>query len=123
MESGLSKTRKYLVPLITHDEGRPTAVHIYHRPDLGKVLWLFSSQERAYKFMKAMAERGEMNKAFMEVLEQSWGRYTSEDLNFARFYSAKTVPELLPMLKKNDVDYLVVDPGIEERIYKAPHKS
>jgi hypothetical protein len=54
------------------------------------------------------------------------GRYASEDLNYAQFYSEKTVPELLPMLKKNDVDRLVVDPGFpgeRQRIYKSPHKA
>jgi hypothetical protein len=126
IESGLSKTQKYLVPLITDEQGKTTGVHLYHRPSRGKTLWLFTSHERGNAFMSAfMGQPGEGNKAFMEVLEQGWGRLGSEDLNFGGHFSTKTVPEMAPDLERWGVDRLVVDPGFsgeEQRVYNPPNK-
>lgn len=127
MEPGLSHTRKYLVPLITDSEGKTTGVHLYHRPETGKVLWLFTSHEKGHEFMSAlMAEPGEQKKAFMEVLEQGWGRLGSGDVNFGGHFSAKTVPEMAEDLQRWKVDRLIVDPGFQgwqRRVYETPHKS
>src|SRR5215218_4201177 len=112
MESGLSNTRQYLVPLITDASGKTTGVHLFHRPETGKVLWLFTSHERGQEFMSAlMSEPGEQNKAFMEVLEQGWGRLSGGDVNFGGHFSAKTVPEMASDLERWKVDRLIVDLG------------
>lgn len=127
MEPGLSYTREYLVPLITDAEGKTTGVHLYHRPETGKVLWLFTSHERGHEFMSAlMADPGEQKKAFMEVLEQGWGRLGSGDVNFGGHFSAKTVPEMAKDLERWKVDRLIVDPGFpgwRQRIYASPYKA
>jgi len=127
MEPGLSNTREYLVPLITDEEGRTTGVHLYHRPETGKVLWLFTSHERGDEFMSAlMSEPGEEDKAFMEVIEQAWGRLVSEDVNFGGHFSAKTVPQMARDLEGWKVDRLIVDPGFpgwQQRVYESPYKS
>ena len=127
MESGLSSTQRYLVPLITDEGGKITGVHLYHRPNLGKVLWLFTSHERGYEFMSAlMSESGQRNKAFMEILEQGWDRLGSEDVNFGGHFSAKTVQEMASDLERWKVDRLIVDPGFpgwQQRIYESPYKS
>lgn len=126
-EPGLSYTQKYLVPLITDEEGNTTGVHYYHQPGKGYVLWLFTSHERGNEFMSALkAEPGEGNKAFMEILEQGWGQLASDDVNIGDHFSAKTVPEIAKDLERWEVGRLMVDPGFagwQQRIYEVPHKS
>jgi hypothetical protein len=124
---GLSNTQKYLVPLITDKEGNTTGVHYYRQSDLGKVMWLFTSHERGHEFLSTLlSEPGEENKAFMEILEQGWGRLASEDVNIGEHFSAKTVPEIAGDLERWGVEHLIVDPGFpgwQQRIYESPHKS
>ncbi len=149
----LGERRKFLVPLITNDAGSVTAPWIYRSKQRGKILWLFSSRAWGYtvidvpmKSDKAAYSRfllspylpmtslvfgllrriKEANKAYMDVLEQGGGRYTSSHLNFGKHFDTKTVPELWRFLENNEVDQIVVDPGFpgeKRRTYYSPHKA
>jgi hypothetical protein len=133
MESGLSYTRKYYVPLITDDEGNTLAVHVYNRDDIGPVLWLFTSLDRGYEFIsKHLSQPGDEpvpnkeNKAFMDVLEQRKGEIGSGGMNFGKEFGERTLTEMLPDLVKNGVGYVIVDPSWEEEqqlAYRLPLKK
>ena len=124
MESGLSNTRTYYVPLITDDRGRTLAVHLYHRPATGKVLWLFTSEQRGLSFLsRFMSQPDEKEKAVRQIVEARGPEATSRGLHFGEHVSANTLEEIKRDLERWGVDRLIVDPGFPEegqRVYELP---
>ncbi len=124
METGLSNTRTYYVPLITDDRGRTLAVHLYHRPATGKVLWLFTSPERGLESLSEFMSRpGETEKAVGQIIEERGPGAASGGLHFGEHVSAKTLPEIMPDLERWGIERLIVDPEFsdaEPRVYELP---
>lgn len=123
METGLSNTQTYFVPLITDNDGRTLAVHLYHSPAMGKVLWLFTSEQRGRESLsKFMSRPGEREKAERQIVEQRGPGATSRGLRFDEV-SAKTLEEIKPDLKRWEIERLIVDPEFsdaEPRVYDLP---
>ena len=104
------------MPLITDDRGRTLAVHLYHRPATGKVLWLFTSEQRGLSFLsRFMSQPDEKEKAVRQIVEARGPEATSRSLHFGEHVSANTLEEIKRDLERWGVDRLIVGPGFQRR--------
>jgi len=119
---GLDRNREYLMPVTTNEEGVPIGAPYFRKGNLGKVLWLFSSEEKANKCFN------EPNDETRDVLrdQERIAERNARELGYGRSSLKITVPDLLPWLEQGDIDHVILDPGFQgwyQRVYRSPHKA
>jgi hypothetical protein len=119
---GLDADREYFV-LATTDENGKTVGHPYFTKDkLGKILWVFSSHEKANK---CFAEPNDETRDVLREQERI-AESNAEALGWGRGFRRSTVQYILALLEQNDIDHIILDPGMPgsyNRVYPSPHKA
>ena len=118
----LDGTREYFVLFTTNAEGIPIGAPYFRKGAFGKVLWIFSSYERANEcYTEPTDETRDVLREQERVAERN-----AQELGFGRGFLKVTVSELVPYLEQANIDHLILDPGFPgwyQRVYLSPHKT
>jgi hypothetical protein len=117
----LDMNQEFVVSATFNKEGDYIGTPWFRKRVLGKVIWAFSSHERANKcFNEPTDETRDVLRDQEQIAERN------RTLGYVRGFHKITGQELATLLEQNDLDYVIVDPGFKgwyQRIYKSPHKA
>jgi hypothetical protein len=113
--------KEYFVLALANRKGEYIGPRGQEHQLLGKVVLLFTTEERLKEYAAALDE----NQAFMDILERAPGDVESEDINLGG-YVKTNLRALAPKLEAYDIDHLLIDylsPGGYNRVYLPPHRA